>query len=170
MNRGLFELPYDGCVQSPKTWEGSLGCFGPKGQTPRGLMLFRRKPLEAHEVERQLTVMKTRVESRRGRLEAHLLKRRQALEKALSEFRKTLEHLEVLAQVALAQRAKHRAGRCPKPYLDPALERECLRIRHSEEKLRALLERLASTRARLLAEARQKGARLGSTERRLGLL
>lgn len=123
-------------------------------------MLFRRKPLEAHEVERQLTVMKTRVESWLRRLEAHLLKRRQALEKALSEFRKTLEHLEVLAQ----------EGRCPKPYLDPALERECLRIRHAEEKLRALLERLAPTRARLLAEARQKRARLGSTERRLGLL
>lgn len=103
-------------------------------------------------------MMKTAVESRLHRLEARLLKRRQALERALCEFRKALEHLEALVQ----------ESRYPKPYLDPALERERLRIRYAEEELRALSNRLASTRARLLSEARRKGARLGAKEEQIG--
>ena len=118
------------------------------------MRVFGRKPLEQVELEKRLALLRAALDRRVHRLEARLLGRRQALERAVSEFKKTLEHLEALA----------REGRYPRPYLDPALERERLRIQQAEEELRAIRERLASTRARLLAEARHKAARLGAKE------
>ncbi|MER3481632.1 MAG: hypothetical protein C4327_14505 [Meiothermus sp.] len=124
------------------------------------MRVFGRKPLEQAELEKRLVLLRTALDRRVHRLEARLLRRRQALERALSEFKKTLEHLEALAQ----------EGRYPGPYLDPALERERLRTQQAEEELGAIREKLASTRARLLAEARHKAARLGAKEEHLDRL
>ncbi|WP_337845860.1 hypothetical protein [Thermus sp.] len=116
-----------------------------------------RKPLEEAELERRLLLLKAQVEAKLQRLEARLLPRRQALEKGLEEFRKTLAHLEALAQ----------EGRYPPPVLAPALERERLRIAQVEAELKAISEKLSERRTRLYLEARGRGARLGAREARL---